>query len=196
MQRNLLWSGREYYSLENCVVNTTKAGSEINSTIIGQYVGKIYKVEYQIRTNQDWETVFVEIKSQHSNRREHFVFESDGKGNWMNDGNPARDVKGCIDIDIPLTPFTNALPIRRLNLSQNTTQQIRVIYFDLLEQQVRPVHQKYTRLSNTSYRYENVPNDFEATIEVDDFGFVVNYPLLFVRRATLETNYPDIVSPK
>lgn len=64
-----------------------------------------------------------------------------------------------------------------------------MIYCDLLEGQLRHVRQRYTCLSNTEYHYENVPNDFEATIQVDDLGLVVDYPLLFVRTAALETSY-------
>ncbi len=63
MQTNLLWTGREYYSLENCLVKVEETGSEITSTIIGSYEGKIYKVEYRIQTNPNWETVFFEINS-------------------------------------------------------------------------------------------------------------------------------------
>ena len=97
--------------------------------------------------------------------------------------------KGCIDIDISLTPLTNSLPINRLQLKQNEAQEIKVIYFDLLAQQIKPATQKYTRLKDLSYRYENVPNDFEAVIQVDASGFVADYPTLFMRTAALQTNY-------
>ena len=189
MQTNILWTGREYYSLENCLVNIVASGSEINSTIIGYYAEKIYRVEYLIKTNQNWETIFFEINSRHSNKTQLIRFEGDGKGNWINNGKKADQFKGCIDVDIPLTPFTNTLPIRRLNLDQKQTQEIKVIYCDLLEQQIKPVHQQYNRLSDTEYHYENVPNDFEATIQVDESGLVVDYPALFVRTAALQTNF-------
>jgi hypothetical protein len=189
MQRNILWTGCEYNSLENCLVNTTYTGFEINSTIIGKYEGKIYKVEYQIQTNGNWETVFLELKSQHNNQREHLTFKSDAKGNWTADGRRANQFKGCIDVDLPLTPFTNTLPINRLRLNPNEGRQISVIYLDLLEQCVKPVYQKYKRLSETEFQYENVPNDFEAKIEVDELGLVVKYPGLFVRTAILKTDY-------
>ena len=189
MQTNLLWTGQEYYSLENCLVNTTDIGSEINSIIIGKYDEKIYRVEYKVKTNQNWETLYVEVQCQHSNQREQLIFESDGKGKWLMNGKPADQFRGCIDVDVPLTPFTNTLPINRLKLSQDEEHQIQVIYLDLLEQQIVPVKQKYIRLSKTEYHYENVPNDFEAEIEVDELGFVVNYPSLFVRTARLTTNY-------
>jgi len=189
MQTNLLWTGREYYSLENCLVTTNESGSEINSVIVGRYQEKIYRVEYHIKTNQYWETVFIKLDSQHDNQRKHFKFESDGKGNWRESDRPLPEFKNCLDVDIPLTPFTNTLPINRLKLVENIPQEIQVIYFDLLEQQIKPVRQKYVRLSSTSYHYENVPNDFKATIQVDDQGFVVDYPQLFVRTAALTTDY-------
>lgn len=191
MQTNILWTGREYYSLENCLIHSTENGSEINSVIIGTYESKIYRVEYKIKTNENWETVFFEIKSQHSNKTEHLKFESDGKGNWYRDNKKVNQYNRCIDIDIPLTPFTNTLPIKRLNLEQGEEQQIYVMYVDILEGQIKPVHQKYTRLSQTEYQYENVPNDFEAKITVDDFGLVNDYPGLFVRKAIQECNYPQ-----
>jgi len=189
MQTNILWTGREYYSLENCLVNTLDTGSEINSTIIGRYDGKIYRVEYQIKVNPNWETVLLDVKTQHSDLRDHLILESDGKGNWILNRKKADQFKDCIDIDIPLTPFTNTLPVNRLNMDTNDLRQIKVIYVDLLERQIKPLHQKYTRLSDTDYLYENVPNDFEAKIEVDELGFVVDYPALFIRTAILKTNY-------
>ena len=189
MQTNLLWTGREYHSLENCLVNTAGIGSEITSTVIGVYEKKIYRIDYYIKTNHNWETVFFEIKSRHSNQIQMIRFEGDGRGNWISEDKKVGQFSGCIDIDIPLTPLTNSLPINRLNLAQNQTQEIQVIYLDLLEQQIRPVRQKYIRLSNLEYHYENVPNDFEAKIQVDESGFVVDYPSLFVRTAASETNY-------
>jgi uncharacterized protein len=189
MQTNLIWTGREYYSLENCLIDVTSDGSEITSTIVGCHEGKIYTVEYRIKTNRNWETVLLELNSRHSNQIQKIRFEGDRKGNWMSNGNIADQFNGCIDVDISLTPFTNTLPINRLSLNRNETQEIQVIYCNLLEQQIKPVRQRYTCLSNTEYHYENVPNDFEATIEVDESGLVVDYPSLFVRKIALESKY-------
>jgi hypothetical protein len=189
MQTNILWSGREYYSLENCLIDTSETGTEINSTIIGSYQGKIYQVTYRIKTNEYWETMFAAITSRHSNQTQTIQLEGDGEGNWVYDGKKAEQFTGCIDIDIPLTPFTNTLPIRRLKLHQHQEQVIQVIYCDLLEQRIEPVRQQYRRLSATEYHYQNIPNDFEANIVVDELGFVVDYPSLFVRSAAVKTAY-------
>ncbi len=189
MQTNLLWEGKEYYSLENCLVDDTVDGLKACSSIVGYYNDKIYRVEYTVETNKLCETTFVEIKCQHNNIIQHYKFYGDGKGNWTDKGKPLDDFTGCIDVDIPLTPFTNTLPIKRLILPEGETKEINVIYFDLLDESIKAVRQRYTHLANNAYQYQNVPNDFEATIQVDDSGYVVDYPALFIRKAAHTTSY-------
>jgi hypothetical protein len=183
MQTSLLWTGREYYSLEHCMLTSSDTGAEVDSVIVGLYQGQMYRVEYRIRTNPDWETVRVEINWRTGSSRSNLQLESDGKGNWTRSSQPSGVFKGCLDVDIPLTPFTNTLPINRLQLKPGDSRQIVVIYLDLLEGQIQPVRQQYTRLSDTQYHYQNVPNDFEAVITVDELGLVVDYPQLFTRTA-------------
>lgn len=183
MQVNVLWTGREYYSLENCLVNFTTENIEISSTIVGYYQNKLYLAEYFIKTNNNWETFFVNIKYRINNIENKIQLEKDSNGNWLLNNDKEDKFKNCIDVDISITPFTNTLPINRLQLSQNTEQQIKVVYINIFEQEIKPVEQIYQRLSDTKYLYKNVPNDFEAEIEVDESGFVVDYPYLFVRTA-------------
>ncbi len=182
MQTNILWKGIEYESLENCLIRTTEEGTEISSTIVGQYEGKVYLIDYQIRANTAWETVFVSIESRINFRTQHWQFEGDCQGNWRKNGKAVAPYGGCIDVDIPVTPFTNTLPINRLKLTIGESRLIKVIYLDVLTDEFKPVQQKYTRLKEDVYHYENVPNDFEAEIIVDKQGLVVDYPQLFTRR--------------
>jgi hypothetical protein len=189
MQKNILWTGIAYHSLENGILTITDNGSEINSSIIGAYAGELYKIEYRIRTNQYWETTFFEITSQLYNTVERTAFRREGKESWYVNGQPEEKFNGCIDIDISLTPFTNTLPINRLKLSEKESEQVKVLYVDVLGRKMMPVQQKYTRLSPTDYKYENVPNDFESVIAVDDLGLVVEYPGLFKRTYIAESAY-------
>lgn len=181
MRAQLLWKAREYSSLEHCVVKSTATGREISSVICGYNDGKIFRVDYRIVTNADWHTISVDIQYDIAGSVQTLHYSGNGNGNWKIDGkmNPAFD--GCIDVDLPLTPFTNTLPVSRLGLDEGEDQIIKVIYFDIMAGEIKPVNQKYTRLSSKNYKYENVPNDFEAVITVDDHGFVVDYPQLFER---------------
>ena len=188
MKISLLWSGQFYRSLENCLISIIDSGTEVNSVIVGMYEDKIFRAEYFIKANTNWEVVFCEIKNQFVNETTHFSLQSDGKGNWMMNGEYAQQFSGCIDVDISLTPFTNTLPINRLKLTQKEGHLIKVVYIDILEQQIKSLQQHYARLSETEYKYENVPNDFEAVITIDEVGLVVNYPGLFQRTAVQKMN--------
>ena len=181
MQTNILWTGIAYHSIENCVLTHSDESIEVTSMIVGAHDDKIYRVDYAIKTNRNWECISFEVTTQLSDNKETINYHSDGKGNWTKNGVPLNEFKGCIDIDISLTPFTNSLPINRLQWELNNPQQIKVLFIDILSQKMVAVQQRYTKLSNTEYRFENVPNDFEAIITVDELGMVVNYPELFVR---------------
>jgi uncharacterized protein len=180
---DLQWKAKEYDTLEHCILTITDTGTEADSVITGMRDNKIFRAEYRIKTNQHWRTKHVEIKIIHDGFLQSFKLVSNETGFWTKNDKPAEIFDGCIDVDLPITPFTNSLPINRLQLADKEQKQIKVIYLDLLNREIKPVSQKYTRLSKTKYHYENVPNDFEADIQVDELGLVVDYPGLFERRS-------------
>jgi hypothetical protein len=185
MKTNIIWTGREYYSLENCIVTINNDSTLVHSAIVGRYHEKMYDVNYRIVANPHWQTTSLEINFHINGSESSIRLVGDGHGNWKLNGEQSVRFNGCIDVDIPLTPFTNTLPIRRLRLAPGQSREIRVLYCDLLENDIRPVRQKYVCISDRMYHYENIPNDFEADIEVDDAGIVVDYPLLFERTAAI-----------
>jgi len=114
---------------------------------------------------------------------------SDGDGNWSD---TLRDkvlptLKGCIDVDIAITPATNTLPIKRLRLQALEARDIPVAYIPLPEQiagdfQPSRTEQRYTCLiPEQRYRYESLLGAFTAELEVDENGFVLDYPDIFRR---------------
>ena len=108
---------------------------------------------------------------------------SDGAGSWS-DGSGARltQLDGAIDIDLTVTPFTNTLPIRRLDLQEGKSADIVVVYIDLPELSLTTDPQRYTCLeSGRRYRFESLDSDFVREIETDEHGLVVTYPGLFRR---------------
>lgn len=178
---NLLWKGRENLSLENCRILLDADAVTIDSVVIGRHVGEIFRVHYIINTDDKWRTRKLDVRCIFGTLKQQFNLESSGNGTWKKNGEVLEQFQGCIDLDIPLTPFTNSLPIKRLNLDVGQEQIVKVIYIDLLQEDVSVRRQKYLRISERLYHYENIPNDFEADIEVDANGFVVDYPGLFKR---------------
>lgn len=181
MQRIIIWKGIFYHSLEHCVVTVTKNKLAVQATIVGHTKEDAYCVKYNIGTNDLFETreAIVDI-SYNGNDRVISLRKNDSKG-WLLNGKAAPDFDDCIDIDISLTPFSNTLPVKRLSFDKVREHQVKVIYIDILEETIKPVFQKYVKLTERLYRFENVPNDFDANIEFDEMGFVKHYPGLFDR---------------
>ncbi len=182
MKHQLKWQGLIYNSVEDCTIEQSGKGTEVSSFIRGNYEGLVFSVQYSVSINPAWETLKAEIKSVINGKERICIAAGNGKGSWLLNGKPEPLFDGCIDIDIPLTPFTNTLPIRRLKMADRQRQLIKVLYLDVLAQTETALTQQYQRLSGYEYHYQNVPNDFEAVIAVDENGFVVNYPVLFKRK--------------
>ncbi len=84
------------------------------------------------------------------------------------------DLAGCIDVDLGITPSTNTLPIRRLNLQVGESADVTAAWVRFPELTVEPLAQRYTRLDERRYRYESTTG-FSAELEVDELGLVVRY---------------------
>ena len=92
-----------------------------------------------------------------------------------------RELDGCTDVDLVSTPFTNTLPIRRLGLEPGQSADVRVAWIDHDTLQVAPVRQRYTRLEDRRWRYESLETGYDAELEVDEHGLVLDYPDEFRR---------------
>jgi hypothetical protein len=77
-------------------------------------------------------------------------------------------------VDLAITPATNTLPIRRLQLQVGHSESVTAAWVKVPELTVQPLPQRYTRLTKNSYRYES-SNGFSAEIFVDDLGLVITY---------------------
>jgi uncharacterized protein len=140
-----------------------------------------FAARFRILCDSAWRVRQVEASVVGDDRR--VALTSDGAGRWRdNMGAPQPQLDGAIDVDLPITPFTNTLPIRRLNLRAGESADIRVVYIILPDFTITTDLQRYTCLEPLRrYRYESLDSDFVREIEVDGSGLVVTYPGLFKR---------------
>lgn len=178
MEKKRTWLGIDSISVEH-FTNIEKEGSfHCKGELVGNKNNRIYGVEYQVVTTSNWETRFFDIRCQEGHR----YFQLSGhklNDQWIIDEQEYPHFKECLDIDIALTPFTNTLPINRLNMAIGESKIIPVLYINPLEENFTLVQQEYTKLSENTYHYKNIWSDFEATITLDAEGFVTEYPGLF-----------------
>jgi hypothetical protein len=107
---------------------------------------------------------------------------TDGHGRWgeMN-GDHRTELDGCIDIDLPGTPFTNSILIHRLPLHVGHSSTQNVITIDTETLGVTVVPQMYTRLDTHRWQYISLLQNKTVEVSVDEFGFVIDEPGAFSR---------------
>jgi hypothetical protein len=176
----IIWKGIIYNSLEYFKLKREKDTFIVKSKIIGTYEDKMYAVAYNVLIDNEWKVQNFKIEYEVNNIKKKIIGEKINN-KWKMNGVINPSYTDFDFIDISLTPFTNTLPIRNLNLEIGQEQEVNVIYINILDNYVKPVKQKYRKISDRTYKYENVPNDFEADISVDELGLVIFYPLLFER---------------
>jgi uncharacterized protein len=166
--------------LEHLVLRPTDNGLIAESAVLSGSPRDGFAATYRIVCDSAWRVREVRVSVVDTQRT--ITLASDGNGTWTaGDATPLPDLAGAIDVDITATPFTNTLPIRRLQWGPGGSAEILVAYVSLPELAITLEPQRYTYLGPRRFRFESVGSDFMREIDVDDDGLVVTYPGLFQR---------------
>jgi hypothetical protein len=172
------WSGN---GIQHVVLREGDRQIDIDAAVIVTEDDARFAARFRILCDGAWRVRKVEVGIIGDDRR--IDLTSDGAGHWR-DGTdaPQPHLDGAIDVDLPITPFTNTLPVRRLELGVGQSADIRVVYIVLPDFTVTTDPQRYVCLEpRRRYRYESLDSDFVREIDVDADGLVVTYPGLFKR---------------
>jgi hypothetical protein len=177
------WDGR---GLEHLRLHVGESEIEADGVVIGEEDEAAFRARYVIRCDPGWRTR--EMIVDPLDGRGSLHLRSDGKGNWRDaSGRSIPELKSCLDVDLSATPFTNTLPIRRLDLREGESSEIVAVYVDVPDMRLGPSRQRYTCLERNAdgglYRYEDEElfRGFTADLPVDADGLVLNYPGIFRR---------------
>lgn len=179
MQHDLIWQTLYTPAIEHQRV--TLAGNwQANGHIVGVLENTPFSYAYRVMLDAGWRVREVIINDLLAGREAIHLFAS-GTGQWRAaSGQPLAQFDGCIEIDFTATPFTNTLPICRLDWEAGTVHDIAVVYITHPALALSAAKQTYTCLAkNERFRFKM--GDFEQVITVDADGFVTDYPELFRR---------------
>jgi hypothetical protein len=107
-------------------VDDSRTGIEVSRVTFTAYTcsidGRIdgpaddpFVLEYAVSCDEAWNTRYVFVAEAVSGRRLELL--ASGRGHWTDgEGDSLPELRGALDVDISATPFTNTLPIRRLDL--------------------------------------------------------------------------------
>src|SRR5262249_43176813 len=110
-------------SFEECAVSTVGDGFAISGRIIAAEGDQPLSATYDIRCDRSWSAQAVAIEQTLSGRSRRLQLERADKG-WLVDGRRDAELDGCAEPDLGLTPSTNALAIRKLELGVGQSAEI------------------------------------------------------------------------
>ena len=141
------------------------------------------RVEYEIDCDSHWLTRRCTLAGYVGTTEVALDIARNSAGEWTVGGAPATNLNGCDDIDLGFTPATNLLPIRRLDLPVGGKAAVRAAWVRFPELTLEVLDQVYARLAQDRYLYESAGGSFRRELRVDDVGFVVDYPDLWIAEA-------------
>ena len=177
------WSQWDGPGLEH--LRLGESGIEADGVVVGEEDGSYFRARYVIRCDPRWRTRELILDSLDGSDPLHL--RSDGEGDWRDAPVSALlELRGCIDVDLSVTPFTNTLPIRRLDLREGESSELAVVYVNVPLMELGSSRQGYTCLERSPgglYRYEDrgIFRGFTADLPVDKNGLVLDYPGIFRR---------------
>jgi len=184
MNREVIWEAEGGIGQEHLTLSDRNGVIIADSFAIVKPGDQPIRVRYQILCDANWVVRGVGLTTELAHGSPTVVeIRSDGRGHWTNsDGSPLPHLDGCVDVDISTTPFTNTLPIRRLELQPGQSETIHVTYINVETLAVEPWEQRYTGIEPGAVRYESDTGGyFRRDLEIDEDGLVRNYPGLFTR---------------
>ncbi|AWN24190.1 hypothetical protein DKM44_13910 [Deinococcus irradiatisoli] len=174
-RRQVMWQGSDERApgLEHLLVGQGWA----SSTVIGLAAGAPFTLRYRLEVDETGRllTGMLRISGAAS-----LTLTRASSGRWQgNGGEELRDLSGCTDLDLGVTPYTNTLALRRLRLHPGQSGEVLAAVIEIPSFTRRVVRQRYTRLGPHTYQYENLGGGYSTELSVDDELFVREYPGLF-----------------
>jgi hypothetical protein len=169
----IMWRRIDGPGYDRCVLEPTQDGFRLAGTALVVADGTSWEIRYAVVADEQWRTRTVGAHVQGPGPDRRIALHGDGLGGWSTADAPIIDLYGAIDVDLAWTPATNTLPILRLGLAVGASSEVAVAYVDFPGHEVARRTQRYSRHSDTLYRFES--GDFTATLEIAENGLVERY---------------------
>jgi hypothetical protein len=183
LKRVVAWKNLPMNGTDYCALWHTAKGWLLKGTAIGVLKDqRPMLANYEVHCDENWLTHRVHVERTIGKDTKTLSLTVENSGLWCCSGQDVAEVRGCLDVDLSVTPATNTLPIRRLDLGIGKSESVTAAWIKFPELELQPLSQLYTRTAENIYRYES-HTGFSAEIMVDDLGLVTAYPRGWERMA-------------
>jgi hypothetical protein len=194
--RFVLWAGLDAWRAEAAVVALVPDGLRATGTQLGTYPIP-YRLDYRLEATEDLVTQSLQVDATGDDWSRRLHLTRDGSGAWHSEASQAGDVRmppaggaveelrGALDCDLGLSPFTNFMPVRRHGLHHRPGQiDFLMAWVSVPDLGFVPSHQRYEHVrkdkNHAVVRFIDLGahSGFTAELVVDDDGLVLIYPEL------------------
>jgi hypothetical protein len=189
----LTWQAADGIGLEGVRIQRAQGGLRA----LGRLVRPGFTASYRLIVGDDDIVQRVSLTSATAARERHLTLNRREDGLWLADSGsgstrPAFD--GALDVDVEFSALYNSLPIRRLGLHREPgDENVPMVFVPLPDLEPRLVTQRYYTISPLADGRAVVGfswDEFEAELDVDVNGFVVQYPQIATLVAATEIPRP------
>jgi hypothetical protein len=185
LQRAIVWKNLPINGTDHCALWRSAEGWLLKGTVVGVLENqRPMLARYEVCCDENWLTRRVQVERTIGKDTKILELSVGNVGLWRSLGKEVPEVRGCLDVDLALTPATNTFPIRRLDLDIGKSESVTAAWIKFPDLEIQPLSQRYTRIAKNIYRYES-DTGFSAEIVVDDLDLVITYPGGWERIATL-----------
>jgi hypothetical protein len=170
-------------SMETVWLSEIETGYALTGTVTAAHENEPLEVTYRIECDPEWRSRSVRIVQRRSRDERSLLLAVNPDGIWSVNGDIRADLSGCTDIDLGITPSTNALPINRTRLTVGEEVEILAAWVRFPDLDLIPARQRYARAGSLTYQYTGVETGFRAMLHVDRFGLPHLYEGIWARLA-------------
>lgn len=183
--RSLVWRRVDDESFEYFQLWEAPGGYDLVGRVIAAESGRPLTVDYRLRCCNGWRSRELELTQSFDGAIRHLQMALID-GHWWVGARDRTDLSACVDIDLAITPATNALPINRLGLQVGDSADVPAAWVQFPSLEVAPAPQRYARRAERRWRFTSLDTDFTTAIEVDQDGLAADYEGIWTRIADLK----------
>ncbi len=181
MPIDISWRRIDGSATEQAIVFEEQTGLRLEGTIHSAIENQSMNTQYRIETDRGWGTRSVWIKVEQDQEKRELSLVVDLLLRWWDGDEEIGVLAGCEFVDLQISPLTNTFPLRRENIPVGDSRLVTAAWIRFPDLALQPVRQRYTRLSEDTYHFEDLDSGYSAELWVDSRGFVIRYDEIWER---------------
>ncbi|WP_316173241.1 MULTISPECIES: putative glycolipid-binding domain-containing protein [unclassified Bradyrhizobium] len=142
---SVVWEWPERRGLEHLRLWTLPEGIKADDLVVADTERQVIRFRYSISLHPDWRLSRCGVFDGTSHRAVRLAVDQHGQ--WSVDQQPRPDLEGCAAFDILDSPLPKSAILRRLDLRDGASEEIKVAQIDNRQMRVMPVVQEWRRLT-------------------------------------------------